>query len=98
MALFDKLGPNSEGEIIIATHEWSAAVALYALGMANRAKIIFEFNLEVSDEAQLDGWLAIIDALDADGKAKYHGKVESLGIFREKGSITKAQHMSLLGL
>ena len=99
MALLDKLGPNVEGDMSesIASHEWSAALALYAFGIVDRAKIITEFELEVSDESQLDVLLASIDALDADGKAKYHGRAEALGIFLEKGSLTKAQYKSLMG-
>ncbi len=99
MGLLDKLGPAPDGSMAnsISTHEWSAALALYALDIANREKIIAEFNLEPSDEPQLDALLATIDALNTDAKAKYHGKIEALGIFLEKGSLTKAQYKTLLG-
>ncbi len=97
MALIDKLGRDASGQVVIAAHEWSAALALYALGIANRSKIIAEFNLEASDEPQLDTILGTIDALSADGKEKYHGKIEALNIFLEKGSITKTQYQALVG-
>lgn len=97
MALIDKLGRDANGNILIASHEWSAALALYALGIANRAKIIAEFNFEASDEPQLDTILGTIDVLSADAKEKYHGKIEALNIFLEKGSITKAQYQALVG-
>lgn len=97
MALIDKLGRDANGQIVIAAHEWSAGLALYALGIANRSKIIVEFNLETSDEPQLDIILGTIDGLSADGKEKYHGRIEALNIFLEKGSITKVQYQGLVG-
>ncbi len=87
MALIDKLLANDDKKIPI--HSFIGGLVLWANGIWNRATLISKYNLETSDEVQLDVLKAKFDGI-AD-KRKFREIVVSLLYQGEEGKMTKAE-------
>jgi len=94
MALIDRVGSGGD----ISSHAFSAGVYLLARGIITRNQFITGFEIEQKDEGQLDQLIAHYSGLNAENRAAFHGKFESLNILLEEGLITQPQYKNLLGL
>lgn len=93
MALADKLGNG------IASHQFSAAIFLWADGTINRQSVVDKFGLEAADEAQLDQLKAVYDAKSTGLlKMAYAMRVEKVLMLLESSLITKSQAKTFLEL
>ena len=98
MALIDKIDNDADGHIAIPSHEFSAAMLLWATGEITRANVISAFSLETSDEAQLDQLSTFYGTLTATQKAAFHGTLEAATIALQGGYINQTKYKSILGL
>ena len=98
MALIDKLAPDADGSIQIASHTFSAATYLWAIGEITRAQVIAGLELEASDEPQLDQLATYYQGLTAGEKREFHARLESCNILLQESLLTKSQYMNLLGM
>lgn len=100
MALVDRLahdgGPDATNRI--ANHSFSAAVYFWAKGDITRQNVIDAFNLDTTDEIQLDELSTFYTELSIEDKQEFHSRLEGAGILLESGLITKTKYKSLLGL
>jgi hypothetical protein len=55
MALIDHFRPNiPEGEIRLPSHQFAGGILLWADGLLDRSQVIAAFDLDATDETQLD--------------------------------------------
>jgi len=94
MALIDRVGPGGD----ISSHSFSAAIYLLVRGIITRNQIISRFEIEQKDEGQLDQLISHYGTLNAENKASFHSKLESLNVLREEEYITLAEWKNLLGI
>lgn len=94
MALVDRIGPSGD----ISSHAFSAGIYLVSRGLVTRQQFVTRFGLSPEDETQLDQLVTHYNGLNAENKAAFHGKFESLNILREEEYINLTEYKNLLGL
>jgi hypothetical protein len=94
MALIDRVGPSGD----ISSHSFSAGIYLVTRGIVTRQQLVDRFGLTPQDEVQLDQLAVHYSGLNAENKAAFHGRFESLNILREEEYITLVEYKNLLGL
>jgi hypothetical protein len=95
MALIDKLTPPDN----LPAHEFMGGVFMWAIGDWNRARMISQFELETSDEAQLDALAAEYTSIaGAAGKLEYLLKLEQGVILYQTGHMTAGELGTLLNI
>jgi len=103
MALIDNFAPDLE-EGRLSAHGFATIIAVanngtFGNAAAARARIISEFNLQTSDEAQLDALIAaIVAAVGVEEKYKIIRDLEDSLIGYESGHISKAEAISNVGI
>lgn len=100
MTLEDRLKnpDNPAGAVVIASHDFSAALMLWSTGEFTEQNIIDLFSLDATEQTQLAEIKTKYLALSDLNKAAFHGSVEAANIMREGGHITLAQWKSILGI
>lgn len=103
MALIDRFAPTDIPDRLPA-HGFSTMIAVGNNGtlgnaVAARARIISEFNLQLSDEPQLDLIIAAIQsAVGTEEKYKIIRDLEDSLVAYESGLITKAEAISNINI
>lgn len=97
MALIDRLA-HDEGVASIPNHQFSGAVYFWAKGEITRQNVIDAFNLDATDEVQLDQLSTYYTGLSDADKQEFHSRMEAAGSLLETGLITKTKYQNLLGL
>ncbi len=97
MALIDRLAHDVAAERI-SNHAFSAAMYFWAKGDITRQNVIDAFNLDATDEIQLDELSTFYTGLSTDDKQEFHSRVEAAGILLEGRHLTKTQYKNLLGM
>lgn len=101
MSLTDRLvhrKPDGTGAGDIPIHEFTAAVSLYAYGLAAKNEITTLFGLEADDIADLDSLAAMYTSLSSEAlKAQYLNRLECAGLFYQNGKIDAARYKSIMG-
>jgi hypothetical protein len=97
MALVDRLA-HDEGLDSIAGHGFSAGTYFWAKGDLTRQNLVDGFNLDATDQIQLDELSVYYGTLSAEDKQEFHSRVEASCNLLELGLITKAKFKSLLGM
>lgn len=99
MALIDRLFHDDPDELRhISNHEWSAALWFWSKGQLTKDQIVSAFNLNTTDQIQLDQLVTHYNGLTSTQKMEFHSDVEAAGILAEGGRITKAMYRAFLGL
>lgn len=110
MALIDHFAPDAgtspeeNGFEKLPAHEFTTMLAIanngtFGNAVAARARIVSEFNLQVSDEPQLDALIAaILAAVGVENKYKIIRDTEDSLIGYQSGFITKAEAISNTGI
>lgn len=92
MALLDRLSND------ISVHAFSSALSLWSIGAITKQQIIDRFELDSSDQANLDSLETHYNGLTAAEKNAFKNKLESVLILREEGYLSDEETITLLGL
>ena len=97
MTLIDRLAQD-EGVAPIHGHTFSAALWFLGRGRSTRANIVNAFNLDATDQVQLDKLITHFQGLTQQEKDFFHSDLEAALVLLQEGIITKAQFKNLLGM
>lgn len=97
MSLVDKIAHSTE-EASMPNHQFAAACWFWAKGDITRAQIINMFDLEASDEPQLDQLATFYQGLSAELKQEFYSRLHGAVCLLETDLITKMQFKTLLGM
>jgi len=96
MTLLDNFKPDSEEGLPV--HQFVHAGMFWALGVFSRADMISKFNLQASDEPQLDELAAFYTGLPNNQKFKFIQIAEGALELYETGLMTEQEVKTQLGL
>jgi len=97
MAFINRVDPANENRTI-AFHELSAGMSKVADGVWTKADFKTRFNLDTTDDAQLDQLITHFMGLNVNDRRRFHSLVEREGILWERGRQTKAEFLAALGI
>ncbi len=101
MALIDRIArdqPDPRGEVGLPGHVFSSAVYFWAKGDITRQNVIDGFNLDATDEIQLDQLQTHYLSLPPNDRRAFLSDFWGATMLLDAGKITKAQFASLMGL
>ena len=87
---------NENGNI--SMHILSAGLTLWGAGEVTRAQLITFFNLDATEQTQIDEIKSKYDGLNNFAKAGFHGTVEAANIAFENAAIDETKWKSILGI
>lgn len=96
MTLLDNFKPDAEDNLPV--HQFVHAGMFWALGVFSRADMISKFNLQASDESQLDELAAFYTGLPNNQKFLFIQKAEGALELYEAGLMTEQEVKTQLGL
>jgi hypothetical protein len=97
MAFIDRLD-RANPDKSISFHELTAGMRKVQVGDWTVAEFKTRFNLDASDDAQVDQLVAHFQALSAEDKKTFGFDVEANGVLWERERQTKAEFIAALGM
>jgi len=98
MTLENRVINNQNPDGDISMHIFSAGLTLWGAGEVTRTQLINFFNLDATEQTQLDEIKTKFNGLTNLQKAAFHGTVEAANIAFEEGAINVTKWKSILGI